>query len=215
MPRCSAALSNPLHSLLSFHRRCKDTIVLTVLQPHQVGIMRHSVAFISHSPRITLLLSYSLSLLPVTLNHTETLFSLFFSWLFFLFFYFKASSMRRRHKAHCCLTTHVYIIIGELHDRAFRNIQEIEIMFAWPTRGIYLKSLRKEVFFFSPFHTFSEQSAANNSDLLSSTQHQWLSIVFHSVGSCVSRQHFFFFFQASPTRSRLSVTKAFAPCLSR
>lgn len=57
MPRCSAALSNPLHSLLSFHRRCKDTIVLTVLQPHQVSIMRHSVAFISRSPRITLLQS--------------------------------------------------------------------------------------------------------------------------------------------------------------
>lgn len=27
-------------TLLSFHRRCKDTIVLTVLQPHQVCIRR-------------------------------------------------------------------------------------------------------------------------------------------------------------------------------
>lgn len=39
----SVALSNPLHSLLSFYRHCKDTIVLTVLQPHQVLKLDHTL----------------------------------------------------------------------------------------------------------------------------------------------------------------------------
>lgn len=71
-PCSSMALSNPLHSLLSVHRRCKDTIVLTVLQPHQVSITRHSLAFMFLSLRIFLLLFLSLKRPPVTLNHTET-----------------------------------------------------------------------------------------------------------------------------------------------
>lgn len=122
MPRCSAALSNPLHSLLSFHRRCKDTIVLTVLQPHQVSIMRHSVAFISHSPRITLLLCYSLSLPPVTVNHTETRFFVF------VFLFFPASSLQHS-RAHCCLLLwlQMYTVYGHqsMENGAFRNIQKI------------------------------------------------------------------------------------------
>lgn len=51
---CLLTLCNPLHSLLSFHRRCKDSIVLTVLQPHQVCIRRCSLAFIFLSHRISL-----------------------------------------------------------------------------------------------------------------------------------------------------------------
>lgn len=54
-PCCLLMLCNTLHSLLSFHRRCKDTIVLTVLQPHQVRLMRCSLAFIflSHGSSLT------------------------------------------------------------------------------------------------------------------------------------------------------------------
>lgn len=55
----SVALSNPLHSVLSLHRRCKDTIVLTVLQPHQVRIMRRLLAFMFLSPRISLIFHQS------------------------------------------------------------------------------------------------------------------------------------------------------------
>lgn len=73
VPCSSVALSNPLHSLLSVHRRCKDTIVLTVLQPHQVSIMRHSLAIMFLSLRISLTLPQSCSKTPaVPLNHTET-----------------------------------------------------------------------------------------------------------------------------------------------
>lgn len=71
-PCCLLMLCNPLHSLLSFHRRCKDTIVLTVLQPHQVCIMTRSLAFIFLSHRISLLLCPSSS--PVTLTHLGELY---------------------------------------------------------------------------------------------------------------------------------------------
>lgn len=46
------ALSNPLHFLLSLNRRCKDTIVLTVLQPQQV-IQWGALPFIFSSLKIT------------------------------------------------------------------------------------------------------------------------------------------------------------------
>lgn len=46
-------------TLLSFHRRCKDTIVLTVLQPHQVSIMSHTLAFMFLSFGISLTLYHS------------------------------------------------------------------------------------------------------------------------------------------------------------
>lgn len=45
-------------TLLSFHRRCKDTIVLTVLQPHQVCIMKHTLAFTFLSFRISLTVGF-------------------------------------------------------------------------------------------------------------------------------------------------------------
>lgn len=53
-PCCLLTLCNPLHCLLFFHRRCKDSIVLTVLQPHQVHIMRCSLAFMFLPHRISL-----------------------------------------------------------------------------------------------------------------------------------------------------------------
>lgn len=45
-PCCLLTLCNPLHCLLFFHRRCKDSIVLTVVQPHQVCIMSMKLAFV-------------------------------------------------------------------------------------------------------------------------------------------------------------------------
>lgn len=175
MPRCLAALSNPLRSLLSFHRRCKDTIVLTVLQPHQVSIMRHSVAFISRSRRITLLLCYSLSLLPVTVNHKRFFFSIFLA---------RSMPHIRAHVWRLGLQSiYGHQSTGNL---MIMRLQKIEMIFPWPKFAVYLNDSLKEVLFF-PL-AISVQSAADKQSLTLGKRKMY--VIFHCVGGCVSQQHF-------------------------
>lgn len=107
----SMALSNPLHSLLSLHRRCKDTIVLTVLQPHQV--VQWDTRSLSCSPPWGFLLLFiSLNTFPFTLSHTKTLQCILFQ---------QCTIMQCRHTVKCYSWSRLHIRVIYFPGKPFQD----------------------------------------------------------------------------------------------